>query len=217
MVIFFAFASSARAETRSPALTTPLDSATRSYQSEKFDEALAALDQFDKANAPSGESLDLRGCIYMEKGNFGAAAKAFEAARTTDASRFAPRLHEGDLWLRQKEYAKARAAYGALLKETNILLSNERLRFAIMMTYLGERDENLAKKVFDKITFPTQSPTYYYAQAAWAFAHDKKSDARKWIKTAARVYPPEDISWFARILNDFGWIKEKPAPTVDKS
>jgi tetratricopeptide (TPR) repeat protein len=191
-----------------------IDAARREFQKGNFAAAHAALDHFEKAGQPTVESYDLRGCIEMEQGNFSEAGKAFAAAHDANPSIFAPRLHTGDSFLRQKQYAEARGVYETLLKETNILISRERLRYAILLTYLGEKNENAAKTVFEQITFPTESPAYYYAQAAWAFAHGKPQDAQKWLKRAGKVYDADVTSWFARPLYDFGWIKSKPFPTT---
>jgi tetratricopeptide (TPR) repeat protein len=184
--------------------------ARRDFENENFAGAHATLDRFEKSKGPTAESFDLRGCIYMEQGNFDGAAQAFEAAHSAGPSLFTPRLHAGDLFLRQKQYAQARSVYESLLKETKILMSLERLRFAILITYLGEHDESHARSTFDKIAFPTESPAYYYAQAAWAFAHAKNSEAQNWIKSASKIFSQGMIAWFARPLYDLGWIKKKP-------
>ncbi len=192
------------------AVESDLAIATREYQQEKFDNALAALDRLDKSSAPSTNSLDLRGCIYMEQQKFDEARKAFEAAHEARPEVFAPRLHVGDLLLRQKKFADARAIYQGLQKETNILMSSERVRFGVLLTYLGEHDEANARKAFQAITFPTETPSYYYAQAAWAFAHNKKSEGQDWIDKAKNVFTPEAPLWFGQRLYDLGWLKKKP-------
>ncbi|MEP6602714.1 MAG: hypothetical protein ABJB69_02070 [Spartobacteria bacterium] len=112
--------------------------------------------------------------------------------------------------LRQKKFAEAREVYQGLLGETNILVANERLRFGVLLTYLGEHKEGHAQEVLQGITFPTETPAYYYAQAAWAFAHDKKSEAQDWIDKARQVFDPDAPLWFAHHLYHFGWIKNKP-------
>jgi predicted Zn-dependent protease len=190
--------------------TGDLGEATRGYQQGKFDAALAALDRFEKSSPPDGESLDLRGCIYLEQQKFDEAKKAFDAAHAASPNIFAPRLHVGDVLLRQKKFAEARAIYQELLRETNILVSNERLRFAIMLTYLGERDEANAQKAFQAVTFPTETPAYYYTQAAWAFAHGKKSEAQDWINKTRKMFDPDAPLWFAHHLYHFGWLTTKP-------
>jgi len=192
-----------------------IETARREFQKGNLAAARSALDQFEKAGRATVDLYDLRGCVDMEQGNFDEASKAFAAAHNADPNIFAPRLHAGDLLLRQKKYPEARSVYETLLKETNILFSRERLRYGILLTYLGEKDEAAAKETFEQITFPTESPAYYYAQEAWAFAHGKQRDAEKWLKSAAKVYDATTTSWFARPLYDFGWIKSKPLPTTN--
>jgi tetratricopeptide (TPR) repeat protein len=207
----------ALAEEKSAAIGDLLESARKNLQAENFAGAHAALDQFEKANQRTVESLDLRGCVYMEQGNFTEAAKAFEAAHAIDFAAFPPRIHAADLLLRQKKFAEARDAYEKLLSDTNIPSSSERLRYGILITELAEHDERGARSALDSLSFPTQTPAYYYAQAASAFAHGKKSEARKWIETAERIFPSEAESWFARPLYELGWIKKKPPPVLYQS
>jgi tetratricopeptide (TPR) repeat protein len=191
-----------------------LEVARQTFQAENFAATHAALDRFEKTDRPTAESLDLRGCAYMEQGKFDDAAKAFEAAHNASFAAFAPRLHAGDLLLRQKKFSEARDIYEALLKEKNILISNERLRFGVLMTYLGEHNEQGAQNALQHIGFPTQTPAYYYAQAAWGFAHGKDGEAKKWISAAGKIFDANAIPWFAHPLYEFGWIKKKPPATL---
>jgi tetratricopeptide (TPR) repeat protein len=204
----------ANGETVSGALPPSLTAASRHYQDGKFDEATADLDSYEKSSAATVESLDLRGCILLEQQKFEDAQKSFEAAHNADPAIFAPRIHLGDLLLRQKKFEEARKTYQTLLRETNILISHERLRFAVLLTYLGERNEVGARRAVDIITFPTESPAYYYAQAAWAFAHDKKSEGSDWVKKAKKVFDPESSTWFLQNLYQFGWIKDRPPLSI---
>ena len=207
----------ALSEEKSAPIGDLIDAARRSFQAENFAGAHAALDQFEKANQPSVDSLDLRGCVYMEQGNFAEAARAFEAAHAIEFAAFPPRIHAIDLLLRQKKFAEARDAYEKLLEGTSIQTSAERLRYGILITDLAEHDERGARAALQSIGFPTQTPAYYYAQAAWAFSRGAKSEANKWIGTARRIFPAEAESWFARPLYELGWIKKKPSPTLYQS
>ena len=193
----------------------PLDVAKREFQQGNFDAALRALDQLDVASKPTAQSLDLRGMVLMEQKKLDEALAAFKAAHEADPAIFAPRLHIGDALLRQQKWEEARAAYDAVMKETNILMSNERLRFAILMTYLGEGDEAGARGAYERVTFPTETPAYYYAQAAWAFAHGTKRDGEKWMRTAADIFDAKTAAWFARLFFELGWIKTQPPLVLD--
>jgi tetratricopeptide (TPR) repeat protein len=210
VLLFIAPISFLLAEEKPAGIGDWLETARKSLAADNVKAAHAALDQFEKTNKATAESLDVRGCVYMEQGNFAEAAKAFEAAHDTDGALFPPRIHAGDLLLRQKKFAEARDVYERLLIETNILTSSERVRYGILITYLAERDERGGRTALEAVNFPTQTPAYYYAQAAWAFAHDRKSEARKWIATGERVFATDTESWFARPLYELGWIKKKP-------
>lgn len=184
-----------------------LEQAKREFHEAKFDSALSLLAKNDK---PAPEALDLRGCVLMEQGKFEEAAQAFDEAHQANPALFAPRLHHGDLFLRQFKFTDARREYQMLLDETNILISHERLRYVLLITYLAEQNDNDAKRMLDSITFPTESAAYYFAQAAWAYAHKDQKSGDEWTAKARRVYDSAASSWFARPLFDLGWIKKKP-------
>jgi tetratricopeptide (TPR) repeat protein len=209
LLLFALLASGAAGETASE-IANLLETAKSNFRQGNFGGALALLDQLDKAQSGNAESLDIRGIIYFEQGKLDEAKKAFRAASAADAKGFPPQLHFGDVLLREKKFADARGIYEKLMEETNIQVSNERLRYAVLLTYLFEHNETRAQTALERITFPTESPAYYYAQASWEFAHNRRDDATKWLKAAARMFDDKSIAWFARPLYDFGWTREKP-------
>ncbi len=191
-----------------------LETAKSNFNQGNFDAALALLDQIDKAKGAGFESLDLRGVIYLEQGKLDEAKKAFRAATNADAQRFPPRLHFADVLLREKQFSDARDIYFDLMEKTNIQTENEKLRYAMLLTYLFEHNEARAQTAMERITFPTESPAYYYAQAAWEFAHGRRSEGEKWVEAAGRMFDSKAVAWFARPVYDFGWTKEKPVLAV---
>ena len=84
-----------------------------------FDKALALLDQTGKGSA-NADAMDLRGLIYLEQGRFEEARKEFRAAAENNPARFAPKLHLGDAFLREKKFMEARDVYLDLMRETNV-------------------------------------------------------------------------------------------------
>jgi tetratricopeptide (TPR) repeat protein len=192
----------------------PVERARREFQSGKMDAALTLLDEAEKDGSKNGHSLDLRGCVLLEQGKFDDAIKAFEASFEADP-KWIGHLHVGDALRRQEKWEEARAAYRKVFKETDILVLNERLRFAEFITFLGAKDEEKARQSLDRLTIPTESAAYYYAQAAWSFAHGKNREAQDWLKHAQDIYPAKSTAWFARHLYDFGWLKTKPQPVAE--
>ena len=209
-LVFLATAALSFAQTQFPGLTSELGAARQSYLRGKFDDALAKLDH-DK----SMEALDLRGCIYMEQGKFDEAAKSFEAAHTTNFNAFAPKIHLADVMLREKKFEEARKEYERLVTEVRSPMWPDYARFGVLLACLGEHDDTGTRQALGAIVFPTETPAYYYAQAARSFAQGKKPDALKWINTAKTIFDAGKTTWFDRGLYQFGWLKKKPAPSVD--
>ena len=192
--------------------TDLISAAKRAFQSGNVEQALRLVEQGDTGRQPSSESLDLRGSIYLEQGKFDEAAKTFKAAHEADPALFLPRLHQGDVLFLQKKYGEAREVYEQLSRETNILMSNERLRFGILLTYLAEGDKGRAESALARIKFPTETPAYYFSQAAWAFAKGEERAAKKWMETSHRITGPTSTAWFMQKLHHLGWLKDKPPP-----
>jgi tetratricopeptide (TPR) repeat protein len=213
-LLFLAAATLSIAQKEFPGLTSELGAARQSYLRGKSDEALATLDR-DKLSGSTMELLDLRGCVYMEQGKFDEAAKSFEAAHISNFNAFAPRIHFADVLLREKKFQDARKEYEKLSNDVKSPMWPEYARFGVLLACLGEHDDAGARQTLATIVFPTETPAYYYAQAVSSFAHGKKSDALKWISTAKTIFDAGKTTWFDRGLYQFGWLKKKPAPSLD--
>jgi tetratricopeptide (TPR) repeat protein len=209
IVLFFLLTICSVAAEQTPSAS--LETAKSNFSAGDFDGALAAIDQIDKTGKTSADVLDLRGMVYLEQGKFDEAKKSFESATKLDSKRFPPRLHLGDILLREKKFTEARDIYSDLLRDTNVRSSTEKLRYALLLTYLFTGENGVARSALQRIKFPTETPAYYYAQAAWEFANKHSSEAREWMKAADRMFKPREIAWFARPLYDMGWIQKKPA------
>ncbi len=213
LALSFALASLALAAEPEPAaFANLLEAAQADYQAGRLDAALTKLNQHDQARGRSGESLDLRGSIALEQGKLEDSAKSFDEAHKVQPELFAPRLHHADLLLREKKFSDAAAAYEQLARETNILTSNERVRYGLLVALLAQHNREGAARALENIKFPTETPAYYFAQAAAEFAQGYERPAQKWIATARQIFRPELFAWFARPLYDLGWIKDKPSP-----
>ena len=195
--------------------TGDLAAAKQSYLNGKFDQAVAALDRFDKSSGATVQSLDLRGCIYLEQGKLDNASDAFQSAHVSNFDAFSPRIHFADVLLYEKKFADARSEYEKLLGLTKTAIWLDYLRFAVLLTYLGEHDQAGAQNALRAIVFPTETPAYYYAQAASAFGHGNKAEARKWLNTARKLFDSSKTGWFDRGLYQLGWLKDKAAPSID--
>lgn len=192
----------------------PLEDAQHQLESGQSELALKSFLAQNEGEL-SAEALDLRGAIYLDLGRFDEAIADFRAAQEKNPALAGPRMRRGDALLRQKKWAEARAVYEEVLKKSSILILSERARYAVLLTHLGEKNDEAAKRALDRLVFPTETPGYYYGQAAWAFAHGDQKGAEKWMKTADGIFEDHQTAWFERPLFDLGWIKKKPNAVLD--
>ena len=214
VLAFLASALLVTAEEKIPS-ADPLTIASREMLAGRPEAALAALAFGEKNGALDAKTLSLRGSIRLEQGKFEEAIADFRAAREKDPTMPSPRIHLGDAFLRQKKWDEARDVYAEVLRATNIIILEERVSYGVLLSHLAEKNEAEGKTALERIAFPTESPAYYYAQAAWAFAHENNKAGVKWLKTADGIFDEKQTSWFARPLYDFGWIKTKPPLVLD--
>jgi tetratricopeptide (TPR) repeat protein len=194
-----------------PARTAdPLTAAKNEFRAGNYERALAMLDQIDKTQKATADVLDLRGSIYLEQGRLADAEKTFRAAIELDSNSFSAQLHLGDALLREKKFTAARDVWAGSLRQTEVRSAREKLRYAILLTYLQTNDKAGGERSLERIKFPTETPAYYYAQAAWEFANGHSSEARKWIKAAKEMFNSGASAWFQRPFYDFGWLSGSP-------
>ena len=142
--------------------------------------ALKLVDEADQAVPNQAATINLRGEILRQQGQFDQAEAAFKKAAKLD-----PKLREAQYNLAQipfkkKEYAKARDRFETLYKRTPGGDKNqaaELIKFKIYMTLLLEGKESRAHAMMDEFQFTGDTPALYYAQAAWEFQHNNAEKA----------------------------------------
>ncbi len=117
--------------------------------------------------------------------------------------------------VRQKKWQEARAIYESAMKETMILISNERLRYGVLIASLGAKDDEGSRTAFEKFPFPPKAQPIIMRRPRGHLPTAAKGDGDKWIRRADEIFPAKSTAWFARPLFDFGWIKTKPPLVAD--
>ena len=179
--------------------------------------ALKLIDEADQAVPNQAATINLRGAILRQQGQFDQAEAAFKKAAKLD-----PKLREAQYNLAQipfkkKEYAKARDRFETLYKRTPGGDKNqaaELIKFQIYMTLLLEGKESRAHAMMDEFQFTGDTPALYYAQAAWEFQHNNAEKAADWTASANKIYSSALNSVFAEAFYDVGWMQRPAAATM---
>ena len=80
------------------------------------------------------------------------------------------------------------------------------VQFKIVFASLLQGKPELAKPVLDAMKFPSDSPAYYFAHAAWGFAHKDEKEGNYWINTGLKVFGPAPAISYYDSLAGVGWV-----------
>lgn len=178
---------------------------------ERFEEALKRLDKADAIQVDTPVALNLRGAIATETGKYATARDFFNKALGKQEDYFAPRFNLGEILFLEKRYPEAREHFRTMQQD---LPDNELIQYKIFLTYLLEGSLDNAREELGNIKFPSDTPAYYFANAAWEFQRGDEKEARSWLQSSMRIFGREPNAFFMKSLADVGFIDESEVRLV---
>jgi predicted Zn-dependent protease len=199
----------------SPALTSTVDAskqmmadAIKKMNANDADGALADLTQALKLNPNSTGAYVLRASIYCQKKQWALAEDDFNAARKIAPNNTVLKFNLVEIKFMQKQYDVARPGFAALTNDPDM---GDFAQYKVFLCDLFGGHEEQAKKELDVFDAAMGNPSYYFANAAWSLVHKNIEDARGWLVSASRIYPPQKNAYYAQSLRDLGYLPI-PAP-----
>ena len=185
-----------------------LTEAMRRFQLRDFKGATDYVDRADEVLPPTAWSLNVRGAIAIEQHDFDRGYKYCSDALKLDPGFFPAKFNISEIPFLEGKYAEARVLWTKVLATLRAGDSTvELVTYRIFLTYLLENNFDRAKEWLEKIPFPSQTPAYQYANAAWA---RQKGDLAKWddwIRSASYIWPEAKRSEYMDVLVQLGWLK----------
>ena len=182
--------------------------AMKSFQARDFAGALAYADRADALVPPTVWTLNVRGAVAIEQLRFEEGLKYCKEALALDPNFFPARFNLCEIPFLQKQYAVARRGWEAIyMRLAPDDPTIELLIYRIFLTHLLERDMPKAKEWLEKLPFPSQTPAYQYAHAAWERENGNMSKWEEWIESAEFIWPLGKRSAFADVLLQLKWLK----------
>ena len=189
----------------------------QAFRQRDFATALKLVDEADKVNPNQPATLNLRGEILMQQGQFDDAEAAFKKAAKLDPKLRDAQYNLAQIPFKKKEYAKARDRFETLYKRIPGGDKNqaaELIKFKIYMTLLMEGKESRAHSMMEEFQFTGDTPALYYAQAAWEYKHNNAQKAEDWTNSANKIYSPALNGVFADAFYDVGWLQRPEGTTA---
>ncbi|HEY3661502.1 MAG TPA: tetratricopeptide repeat protein [Candidatus Udaeobacter sp.] len=188
----------------------------QSFRQRDFATALKLVDEADKADPNQPATLNLRGEILMQQGQFDNAEAAFKKAAKLDPKLRDAQYNLAQIPFKKKEYAKARDRFETLYKRIPGGEKNqaaELIKFKIFMALLMDGKESRAHSMMEEFQFTGDTPALYYAQAAWEYKHNNAQKAEDWTNSANKIYSPALNGVFADAFYDVGWLQRSEGTT----
>jgi tetratricopeptide (TPR) repeat protein len=194
----------------SSALTSPQDAAKKMItdaiermNANDVDGALNDLSEAIKANPESTGAYVLRASIYCQKKQWTQAEDDFEAASRIAPSNPVLKFNLVEVKFMQKQYDLARPGFVALENDPDM---GDFASYKVFLCDLFGGHEATAKKELDAFDDAMGNPSYYFSNAAWSLVHRNIEDARSWLLSASRIYPPRKNAFYAQSLRDLGYL-----------
>lgn len=193
-------------EKLSPAFQKKIVEAITAYKLKDYAKAEKLANEANAIQPDTLAGLNLLGAIKLDQGQVDEAAKLFEKTLEKDPAFYPAKFNLAEIPFQAKEYDKAREMFEKLLAENP---SDELAQFKIFLSYLLQKNMGKARKTLESIPWPGDTPAYYFAHAAWEYAHDNVKDAEGWIQSASRIFSPSANAIYAETLEELGWLKLK--------
>jgi Flp pilus assembly protein TadD len=189
------------------------NAAFRAFDSNNFAEALKQLDAIDARQPDLAASKNLRGVILMRQGNYDQAEAALHEASRIDPKFWNARFNMAEIPFLRKDWPEARKRFEQLLSTGESDLAKEAsqlIQYKILLTYLLEGKTNMVDSIQAKLELSPDTPAVDYVKAAIALQQKNEKEAKDWISTAEKNFPPQLNKLFGESLYEVGWL-EKPA------
>ncbi len=187
----------------------------------RFTDALAKLDEIEGIAPDNPHLPNLRGTIYLAPPlrDLDRAAALFDEAAARNPGEFSSRFHRAEVEYVRHDWAAAHARLQQLLSD--FPKTPQPIRHMVLFKRLIcevklERRSEAEQTLKDSFTFMDDTPAYYYAHAALAFAGKDEVKARDWLARAGGIFKPAERSPYEDSLMEARWIPSLALPPVDK-
>jgi tetratricopeptide (TPR) repeat protein len=167
-------------------------------------EADKQADVAAKLDPASAQTANLRGVIAAQRKQYEDAASRFTEAIAADGKFYPAKLNLADLLLLQGKWADARTRYEELQR---VDPKSEVLQFKIVVADVLDGRQVQANQLINDMTFPGNTPAYYFARAAVLLKQSQEKEAQQYFTNARKYYDEQQCAYFMRFLQQNGLTK----------
>lgn len=163
-----------------------IEAIVKDFERKDYDAVIARVDELDVEGPNAAFLQNLKGAAYTKLKDYPKAKESFEAALKVAPGMFAAVFNLGEILFLQRQYEEALPWFrGMLVNDPR----NELLQFKVFLCQLQLENTEAAKKALNSMTYPGDTPAWYYAHAAWELSQDNRSRASDYLAGARYIFP----------------------------
>ncbi|MCE0497814.1 MAG: tetratricopeptide repeat protein [Methylacidiphilales bacterium] len=220
-LLFLGCAATLRAEDNLPPPpvdtdTSPYHLALLAYKGDRYDDALKAINEAEKANPDDLSTKILKARILTEEHDYAAGEALLQKVIASNNGVYDAQIALGDLYLRQHDFPDAVKIYNLCLAQKP---NNPDLLLNLIYALVGTGDYVTAGKYFSQLKpFDPDHPSYYFAKAALAQSTGKASEIDEDLETVRTIYGITTANrYFKTYLQVFVVSGQSSAPAAPPS
>jgi len=195
-------------------LEAAVERANRELNQGKLNEAEKQVDAAQKLYPDKPEVWNLRGAIFLKQRRLDDAAEQFAKALQLDSKFYAAEFNLAQVFLLQNKFDDAQARFQDLQA---VDPKSELLQFKVVLCTVLKGQADQASTLIDTMTFPGETPAYYYARAAALLKRAKQIEARQYLTNARKYYPDAQCAFFDQELKQVGLLTPAPKQSPTKA
>lgn len=189
--------------------------ARQALQEKDYDRALEKINEAEADTPGKIPTLELRGTIYIERGQYDQAIADFEAILTQLPDYPGGLYNLGEAHFLKKDYVRAGEYFQQYLKlegkEKNALV-----RYKVFLCDLMAGKTESVERQLKELQPTISHPLEYYCRAAHAYHREDQAGGDDLLNSAFRIYPAALNLLFAQSLEKLGFISAEGIPGVDR-
>ena len=189
-------------------LQTLLNDASSYIGGIRIQEAFEKLIEAESIAPDLFQLHNLKGAAYTKIRDFEKARVSFKRALELNPDAFMSKFNITELDFVEHKFADAEKNFAKLLADApDMNLGTRRLiEFKILISLLSQDKDDEAKAIQEKFDYLEDTPAYYFGNAAFAFDAEDEEEARGWIRSAEKIYTPQEVSVYVDSFIEMGWI-----------
>ena len=196
-------------------LEAAIERANRTLNQGKLNEAEKQVDAAQKLYPDKPEVWNLRGAIFLKQRRLDDAAEQFAKALQLDPKFYGAKFNLAQVFLLQNKFEDAQTRFQEL---QTVDPKSELLQFKVVLCTVLKGQADRTSMLIDTMTFPGETPAYYYARAAALLKKGQQMGARQYLANARKYYPDLQCAFFDQELKQVGLLtpaaKLSPTPAA---